>query len=438
MGTKDATLDPSLRSFVESANDGKTDFPIQNLPYGVGGRPGEQPRAFVAIGDAALDLAVCSRAGYFKHIAVEAADVFARPALNEFLAFGPGVWRDVRERISEMLREDTPTLRDDAETRDAAIIPRSDLEMGVPVLVGDYTDFYASIHHATNVGSMFRPDNPLMPNYKHLPVGYHGRASSIMPTGAPVRRPMGQVMGPEDESPRFAPSRLLDYELEMGAVIGVGNPLGQRVPVSEAFERIFGLLLVNDWSARDVQKWEYQPLGPFNAKNFATTVSPWIITLAALRPFHVDPPSRAPDDPPLLDYLVNPGGGAYDVTLEVAIETEQMRRSGAEPHVVSRGSFKDMYWTLGQMLAHHTSTGCNMRPGDVIASGTVSGPEESARGCLLELTWRGENPVRLPSGEERTFLQDADAVILRGRCESEGAAPIGFGECRAEILPAVE
>lgn len=432
------TNDPSLRSWIESANEPGCAFPIQNLPVGVFRRQGtgEAARVGVAIGDQALDLSACWTAGHFAGTPVEHENVFARDSLNDFFAMGRAAWSAVRQRVSNLLRQDTPTLQQDEELRAEAVVAMADAELLLPARIGDYTDFYASVHHATNIGSMFRPDNPLMPNYKHLPVGYHGRASSVVLSGAPVRRPMGQTIAADAENPTFGPCKLLDYELEMGFFVGPGNAIGTRISMEEAADHIYGMCLLNDWSARDIQKWEYQPLGPFNAKNFASSVSPWVISLDALDPFRQPAPDRSPGDPPLLDYLTGGPDMAYDIKLEVAIETPKMRDEGVVPHVVSHGSFKDMYWTIAQMLVHHTSTGCNMRPGDLLGSGTVSGPEDASRGCLLELTWRGQNPVKLPTGEERTFLADGDAVILRGYCEKEGAVRIGFGECRGEILPA--
>ncbi len=316
------------------------------------------------------------------------------------------------------------------------MIPMNNAELLIPAAIGDYTDFYASIHHATNVGSMFRPDNPLMPNYKHLPVGYHGRASSIVASGTPIRRPHGQTKADTADDPSFGPCRLLDYELEMGFFVGPRNGLGTRVPIAAARDHIFGMVIVNDWSARDIQKWEYQPLGPFNAKNFATSISPWVVTLEALAPFRVPGPPRGDDDPPILDYLQPAADLALDITVEVYLSSETMRRKGMDPLPVSRGTFRDMYWTIGQMLAHHTSTGCNLRPGDLLASGTVSGPAEDSHGCLLERTWRGQQPLELPDETHRTFLQDGDEVVIRAYCEGEGAARIGFGECRGVVAPA--
>jgi fumarylacetoacetase len=312
--------------------------------------------------------------------------------------------------------------------------------MLLPAEIGDYTDFYASVHHATNVGSMFRPDEPLLPNYRHLPVGYHGRASSIVPSGAPVVRPTGQSRPDGASEPVFGPSRRLDYELEVGAFVGTGNALGVPVPIADAERHLFGICLVNDWSARDMQQWEYQPLGPFLGKSFATTISPWIVTIEALEPFRSAAPARGEEDPPLLPYLdagASRERAGIDVGLEVRLSTARMRAVGIEPHVLSRSSSRHLYWTFAQMVAHHTSNGCNLRPGDLIASGTVSGPTRESRGCLLELTWRGTQPVTLPSGEERRFLEDGDEVTLRGWCEREGFVGIGLGECvgRIEAAP---
>jgi fumarylacetoacetase len=311
--------------------------------------------------------------------------------------------------------------------------------MLLPAEIGDYTDFYASIHHATNVGSMFRPDNPLLPNYKWIPIGYHGRASSIVASGTHVQRPVGQTRDGNDGPPTFGPSRRLDYELEVGAFVGRGNSLGTPVAVDDAEEHLFGLCLVNDWSARDIQAWEYQPLGPFLAKSFATTISPWIVTLDALAPFRAPLAARPADDPQPLPYLTSPrvsDAGAFDIALEVYLSTARMRDAGERPFCVSAGRFTDMYWTVSQLLAHHTSNGCNLRPGDLLASGTVSGPTKESRGCLLERAWRGTEPIALPSGETRAFLQDGDEVTLRGSCERPGRRRIGFGECVGRLVPA--
>jgi len=315
----------------------------------------------------------------------------------------------------------------------------TEVEPQLPAAIGDYTDFYASIYHATNVGSMFRPDNPLLPNYKWVPIGYHGRASSIVPSGTPVVRPSGQTRGDADPAPTFGPTRRLDYELEVGAFVGAGNRLGEPFPLADAERRLFGLCLVNDWSARDIQSWEYQPLGPFLAKNFATTISPWIVTLDALEPFRASAFARAEGDPrplPYLDVPQNETAGGFDVHLEVWLSTERMRRERMAPHRLSQSRFTDMYWTMAQLVTHHASNGCNLMPGDLVASGTVSGATRESRGCLLELTWRGAEPITLPSGEQRRFLEDGDEVVLRGYCEREGFVRIGFGECRGTIVAA--
>lgn len=432
------TTDPSLSSWVSAANDSDSDFPIQNLPYGVfHPRDSREPfRVGVAIGDQVLDLARAHTSGLFKGTPIEDHNCFALAGLNAFMVKGRPVWTAVRERISELLDSSKPMLRDNASLRNQILIPLDSIEMMMPMAVLDYTDFYASAHHATNVGKMFRPDgDPLLPNYKHLPVGYHGRASSLNVSGVPVRRPMGQTKADDADAPTFGPCRLLDYELEMGFVVGAGNPQFTRVDIKNWREYLFGMVILNDWSARDIQKWEYQPLGPFNAKNFASSISPWVVTFDALEPFKAGPPERSPEDPKNLDYLTPPGE-SYDITLETLIQSKEMVDKGAEPTRVSIGSFKHMYWTGAQMLAHHSSTGCNMRPGDLLGSGTVSGPTEESRGCLLERTWRGTNPIKLPTGEERKFLADGDTVVMRGWCERDGARRIGFGECTGTVFPA--
>lgn len=438
----DQTHDPSIKSWVDSANEA-SDFPIQNLPFGVfrpAGKSDAEPRIGVAIGEMILDVRGCIEAKLFDAVSPEAQCALSAQTLNDFMALGREHWRAVRKRISELLRSDSATIRDHSKLRAELLIPQSEAEMLVPASIGDYTDFYASLHHATNVGSMFRPDNPLMPNWKHLPVGYHGRASSIVIDGTPIRRPMGQTKADDAELPEFGPCKLLDYEMEMGFFVGPGNELGSRLSMADAASRIFGMVLVNDWSARDVQKWEYQPLGPFNAKNFATTVGGWVVTLEALAPYRVAGPPRSSDDPPTLEYMQGGDDGSshmsIDLTCEVYISSKKMRDAGTDPMRISSGGFADMYWTMAQMLAHHSSTGCNMRPGDMLASGTVSGPTEEARGCLLERTWRGQNPIDLPDGTQRKFLQDGDEVILKAFCEKEGAVRIGFGACRGAILPA--
>ena len=431
------THDPALRSWIESANDPATDFPIQNLPFGVYRRRGarERPRVGVAIGDRILDVVACRRAAYLT----AAADPCESTTLNRFMAAGPEVWSTLRGELSAILRDGSYRAREMRESEETFFLPMAEAELLVPAEIGDYTDFYASIHHATNVGGMFRPDNPLLPNYKYVPIGYHGRASSIVASGSAVERPKGQTKGPETAAPAFGPSRSLDYELEVGCYIGVGNALGEAIPVGRAESHLFGLCLVNDWSARDVQAWEYQPLGPFLAKNFATTVSPWVVTLEALAPFRAPAYPRADGDPAPLPHLADPANaeaGGIALTLEVWLRSAAMRQRGAPAVRLSRGSFTDMYWTLAQLVAHHSSNGCNLRTGDLLASGTVSGAERGARGCLLELTWRGTEPVAIGEGETRAFLEDGDEVILRGRAERDGAVGIGFGECAGTVAPA--
>jgi fumarylacetoacetase len=434
----DETHDPKLESWIDSANDPTSDFPIQNLPFGVFRRmdSGESPRIGMAIGDAILDVKRAVEASLLEQLAPETRCALAAETLNGLLARGRDEWKSVRVAISHLLSADNATLRDNDELRSKLIVRQDDAAMLLPTRIGDYTDFYASIHHATNVGSMFRPDNPLMPNYKHLPVGYHGRASSVVIEKTPIRRPMGQTKADDRELPTFGPCRLLDYELEMGFFTGPGNEVGRRISMAEAAEHLFGMCIVNDWSARDIQKWEYQPLGPFNAKNFATSISPWVVTLEALAPFRVPGPHRDEADPPLLDYLQPTDDFGLDIIVEVYLSSKEMRRKNMEPVRVSRGNFRDMYWTIAQMLVHHSSTGCNIRPGDLMASGTVSGRDDGSRGCLLEMTWRGQNPIDLPDGAQRKFLQDGDEVVIRAHCERDGFVRIGFGECRGAILPA--
>jgi fumarylacetoacetase len=431
----DETHDPALTSWVESAERAGTDFPIQNLPFGVFRHPDrdEMPRVGVAIGDCILDVTAARHAELLGGLAARAAEACDAPALNELLALGREHWRALRLELSRLLRTGSPRRED-------LLVPMDRAQLLRPARVGDYSDFYASVHHATNVGSMFRPDNPLLPNYKYVPIGYHGRASSIVPSGTEVRRPNGQIKDAQAAGPVFGPARLLDYETEVGAFIGPGNTLGQPIPLAEAEEHIFGLCLVNDWSARDIQTWEYQPLGPFLAKNFATTVSPWVVTLEALAPFRAPAYIRPAGDPAPLAYLDSEADrvrGGFDLELEVWLSSRSMRAAGTPPMRLSRARFADMYWTLGQMVAHHTSNGCNLQPGDLIASGTVSGATKDSRGCMLELTWRGTEPIELPGGETRRFLEDGDEVIMRGTCERPGARRIGFGECRGEVLPAL-
>ncbi len=428
-----ATHDPALRSWVESAHAPGADFTLQNLPLGVFRHSGGgAPRLGIAIGDRTLDLQHARDEGYLDGLRAELVEACGGTTLNEVFGLGRATMTALRARVSAMLRADTPeSVRARADL--ALLVPMSETEPMLPAEIGDYSDFYASIDHATNVGSMFRPDNPLLPNYRHVPIGYHGRASSIVVSGTPVTRPSGQTAAAPEGPPSFGPSARMDYELEVGAFIGLGNALGASIPLAEAEAHIAGLVLVNDWSARDLQSWEYQPLGPFLAKNFATSVSPWVVTLDALAPFRVPARTRGSDEPAVLPYLsdaADRAAGGVALTLEVWLRTARMRDEDEPAHRLSHGTFERMYWTLGQMLTHHASNGCNLRPGDLIASGTVSGPAKDSRGCLLELAWRGAEPVALPNGETRGFLADGDEVILRGWCERAGRARVGLGECR--------
>jgi fumarylacetoacetase len=436
------THDPSRASWVAAAH--ATDFPIQNLPFGVFRRresaaaatPGAEARVGIAIVDQILDVTAALDEGHFTGLAARAAESCRAPVLNGLLALGRPHWSELRRQTSALLAADSAAYRADPKRVARLLVPMADADMLLPVTVGDYTDFYASIHHATNVGSMFRPDNPLLPNYKHVPIGYHGRASSIVVSGTPVRRPAGQLKDPQAAAPTFAPSRSLDYEMELGCYVGLGNPLGEPIPIDAAEEHLFGCCLVNDWSARDIQSWEYQPLGPFLAKNFATTVSPWVIPLEALEPFRVPELRRPPEDPiplPYLDSPANRASGGIDVTVEVYLSSATMRARQLPPLRLSRSRAADLYWTIPQLLTHHASNGCNLRPGDLFASGTISGPSKDARGCLLELTWRGSEPLPLPTGETRRFLENGDEVVMRGYCAREGAVRIGFGECRGVV-----
>jgi fumarylacetoacetase len=438
----DETHDPARISWVESAQR-PTDFPIQNLPFGVYRRKGEttSARVGVAIGDQILDIAAGRDQGRFTGLAAAAADACAEPPLNQLMALGRAHWVELRKQVSVLLSSDAADSPSVRRQREELLVPMAEAELLLPAAIGDYTDFYASVHHATNVGRMLRPDNPLFPNYKWVPIGYHGRASSIVPSGAAVRRPRGQLKDPQSEAPTVGPSASMDYEMEVGCFVGPGNQLGTAVPIARAEEHLFGLCLVNDWSARDIQAWEYQPLGPFLAKSFATTISPWIVTFEALEPFRVPALARPEGDPAPLPYLSfgrDRDRGGVDLTVEVYLASGQMRERGLPPVRLSRGRFADLYWTVAQMFTHHTSNGCNMRPGDLFASGTVSGPTQGARGCLLELTWRGTEPITLPSGETRKFLADGDEVILRGYCERPGAVRIGVGECRGVVIAAEE
>jgi fumarylacetoacetase len=412
----DLTHDPNLKSWVESANLPDTDFPVQNLPYASFRKRGEERiRTGVAIGEMVLD----------------ASDALGIPSLLGVMAMSRGERTGLRRRLSEL-------LINYSSATERFILPQSEVELLLPCDIPDYTDFFASLDHASNVGSLFRADKPLSPNYKWIPIAYHGRASSIVLSGTPVRRPKGQILPEPNQPPIYAPTRMLDYELELGAFLGPGNAIGQPVPIAEAEDHLFGVCLLNDWSARDIQSWEYQPLGPFLAKNFATSISPWIVTLDALEPFRATPAPRPPEDPEPLPYLRDSSAAAFQITLEVWLRSAKM----SSPMRVSQSGFAGLYWTLAQMIAHHTSNGCPLRPGGLSGSGTVSGPTKESQGCLLELTRRGANPLQLPSGETRAFLEDGDEVILKAWCEKAGREAssfrrIGLGECRGMILPAL-
>ena len=436
MRSIDATHDPSLTSWVDSANRPECDFPLQNLPFAVFRRvgSGEPLRCGVGIGDAVLDLTALGSAAPRSGPAAEALAACAAPALNGLMAQGPAAALALRRTLSELLRTGSPH----AAALASALVPQARAEFAVPALIGDYTDFYTSIHHATAVGRLFRPDQPLLPNYKWVPIAYHGRASSIGVSGQQVRRPHGQLLPRGAERPHLAPSERLDYELELGVLIGSGNALGEPIAIEHAERHVFGLCLLNDWSARDVQAWEYQPLGPFLAKNFATTVSPWVVTLEALAPFRA-PWQRPEADPAPLPYLDGEAlraAGALDISLSVALETARMRERGEPPVQLSQSNFRDSYWSLAQMVTHHTVNGCNLAPGDLLGTGTQSGPQPHEAGSLLELTGGGKQPLTLPDGETRTFLVDGDRVILRARCERAGFRRIGFGEAAGTIQPA--
>ena len=429
-----ATHDPNLRSWVESANQPDTDFPIQNLPLGVfrRGNSTEYPRLGVAIGDQILDLLQCHEHGLLQELPGDLQAACVTSNLNALMRLGNQAASALRHRLSSLLRAD----QQHSSVDNGILVPMSVAEMLLPAAIADYTDFYASVFHATNIGKLFRPDNPLLPNYKYVPIAYHARASSIVVSDTPIKRPNGQRKPPNAAAPSFGPAQMLDYELEVGALIGVGNELGAAIAIDNAEEYLFGLCLVNDWSARDIQAWEYQPLGPFLAKNFATSISPWVVTLEALAPFRCPAFQRAEGDPEPLPYLSSERDrqqGGIDLTVEVLLCSAQMRTAGIEPVRVSRGSFQQMYWTLAQMLTHHASNGCNLRPADLLASGTISGAESGSQGCLMEITQRGSQPIELPTGELRSFLVDGDEVILRGYCEKAGYARIGLGTCQGKV-----
>ncbi|MDP3749529.1 MAG: fumarylacetoacetase [Phenylobacterium sp.] len=430
----DETHDPAATSWVESAN-GHRDFPLQNLPLGVFSPPGGAPRCGVAIGDQILDLSLAAQSGLMVTVR-DAVNAAADRTLNALLACPSSERRVLRRRLSELLKVGAPD-RAEVETW---LYPAPGCAMHLPARIGDYTDFYAGIHHARNVGALFRPDNALLPNYKYVPIGYHGRSSSVRPSGTPVRRPSGQRLPPGADTPVFGASQRLDIELELGVWIGQGNDLGEPIPITSADPHIAGLCLLNDWSARDLQAWEYQPLGPFLAKNFLTTVSPWVVTAEALAPFRTSQPARPAGDPPPLPYLWSESDqacGAYAIDLEVQISTEAMRRDSLPPHRLAVGSAANLYWTLAQLVTHHASGGCNLNPGDLLGTGTISTPDDTGLGSFLELTQGGQQPIALPSGETRAFLQDGDAITLTGRAVANGYVSIGFGECLGLITSAL-
>ena len=423
----DETHDPGLVSWVEGAA-GHADFPAQNLPLGVFSPAGAAPRIGCAIGEAIVDLAALADAGLAP---AAVAPSLRQSTLNALFARPPGERRTLRRALSRLLTDPASRPRVEPHLHAAA-----DCEMGLPCRIGDYTDFYAGVHHALNVGRQFRPDNPLPPNYRHVPIGYHGRASSVRPSGEPVVRPNGQTLPPGATAPVFGPAKRLDYELELGVWVGPGNALGQPIPIGEAADYIAGLCLLNDWSARDVQAWEYQPLGPFLGKSFHTTVSPWVVTAEALAPFRIPQPARPEGDPRPLDYLWDDGdqaAGALAVTLEVRLLTPAMRRAALPPHRLSEAAASHMYWTIGQILTHHASGGCNLRSGDLLGTGTISAPTADGLGSLLEITRGGAEPITLTSGERRAFLEDGDAVIFTARATAPGRVSIGFGDCRGVI-----
>ncbi|MFJ4395676.1 fumarylacetoacetase [Pseudomonas sp. NPDC089396] len=422
------------RSWVKHAN-GHRDFPLQNLPLGIFSRPGEALRCGVAIGDAILDLEAVLAAGLFEGQAKAAVEATRGGALNAFFALGRTARVALRERLLVLLGEHS----EHQAALNAALYPASECQLHMPAKVGDYTDFYVGIQHATNVGKLFRPDNPLLPNYKYVPIGYHGRASTLRPSGTDVRRPKGQTLPAGHTEPSFGPCARLDYELELGIWIGQGNEMGQAIPIAEAEQHLAGLCLLNDWSARDIQAWEYQPLGPFLSKSFITSISPWVVTAEALEPFRRAQPARPEGDPQPLPYLLDQrdqATGAFDIELEVLLLTERMREQGLPAHRLALSNTLNMYWTVAQLIAHHSVNGCQLQPGDLFGSGTLSGATPDAFGSLLETTVGGKQPVELASGELRKFLEDGDEIILRARCQGDGVASIGFGECRGKIIAA--
>lgn len=422
-----AANNPSLRSWITVPEN--SDFPIQNLPFGVFKIGNGTPRAGVAIGNQILDLSVVEDAGLFSDLNLPAG-TFSKEILNDFMSLGKATWTATRNRISELLESGNQEIQGNGGLRLKAIVTRSDATMVMPMRVGDYTDFYASKEHATNVGTMFRdPNNALLPNWLHIPVGYHGRASSVVISGTPLHRPKGQTKADDSEVPSFGPCRLLDFELEMGFVIGTGNKLGHPIKVENAEDHIFGMVVFNDWSARDIQKWEYVPLGPFLGKNFGSSISPWIVTMDALEPFRV---ADTPKEKDILPYLQTSGDHNFDIKLQAAIKTEK-----GDEKVVSNSNYKYMYWSMAQMIAHHTVNGCDLNSGDLLATGTISGPTPDSYGSMLEISWKGTKPIQMPDGTERRFIADGDTVIMRGHCEQNDIR-IGFGEVTGKLLPALD
>ena len=419
--------DPNRKSWIPVPEN--SDFPIQNIPFGVFITKEDVITIGTRIGNCAIDMGALQQLGYFEGIELT-DDMFMQDTLNDFISDGKKTWRLVRNRLAELFDETNSTLRDNKDHREVVIFKVEDIEMLLPVQIGDYTDFYSSKEHATNVGKMFRdPENALLPNWLHIPVGYHGRSSTIVPSGIPVHRPYGQTLPNGETTPVFGPSRLVDFELETAFITTDANLMGEPIPVEEAEEHIFGMVLFNDWSARDIQKWEYVPLGPFLAKNFASSISPWIVTMDALEPFRVKGPEQSPEP---LPYIQQKGEKAFDINLEVLIKPEN-----SEETVVSRSNFKYVYWSMAQQLAHHTINGCRVNSGDMMGSGTISGPTEDSFGSMLELSWGGQKPLKMKDGSERKFINDNDTVIIRGYCQ-KGNLRIGFGEVSSKLLPAVE
>lgn len=435
MTTLNETHDPARKSWIETANAANTDFPIQNLPFGVFTAPGRDARGGVAIGDMIFDIKAALATGLFSGAVAETAKAAALPTLNTLMAMAPARISGLRREISDLLR----TGGRAEKHRNDVLVPMKDAALKLPAHIGGFTDFFTSLDHVTRATRLLRPDAPLPPSFKHLPMAYNGRASSVVPSGLPVIRPQGQ-QGRKDGGSAFGPSRMLDYELEVGIYVGMGNELGHPIPLREARDRIFGLCLLNDWSARDIQRFESFPLGPFLGKCFATSVSPWIVTTEALAPFRIPARVRAADDPPLHAYLsdaLDQSEGGFDIALTAALETPTMRRNGQAAAPISQTNLAALYWSCAQMVTHHASNGCNLFSGDLLGTGTLSGPTDESRACMLELTGGGKQPLVLANGETRNWLEDGDAVILRGQCRRDGYVSIGFGECRAEIAPAL-